>query len=75
MSSTYLGKGNSSVFVSVHFLNDLSGFLLANVEATGLDKALELLAGDAARAGHVKGVAGLGDVEERHAVEVCLLKE
>ena len=66
---TYLSKGNSAVFIFVHFLNNLCCLLLADVEAAGLNKALEFLARDASISVHVERVEGLVHVEVGHALE------
>ena len=73
MGLTYLSEGDSAVFVLVHFLDDLGGLLLTDVEATRLDQALELFASDPAVVVHVEGVECLIDVEVGHALEALAL--
>jgi len=64
-----LSEGDSAVLVLVHFLDDLGGLLLTDVEATRLDQALELFASDPAVVVHVEGVECLVDVEVGLALE------
>jgi len=45
---TYLSERNVSVLVLVHFIHNLGGLLLADVEAARLDQALEFFASDGA---------------------------
>ena len=66
-------EGDSAVFILIHFLNNLCSFLIANVEATGLDQASELLARDGSIIIHVERVECLIDVEVGHALEALAL--
>ena len=43
---TYLIKRNMFVLVLVHFIHNLGGLLLADIEAARLDQALEFFASD-----------------------------
>ena len=43
---TYLSERNVSVLVFVHFIHNLGGLLLADIEAARLDQALEFFASD-----------------------------
>jgi len=54
---------DSTVLVSIHFLDDLGGLLLGDVETAGLDKTLELVTGDGSGIVLVKRVESLIDVE------------
>lgn len=64
-----LSEGNSSILVFVHFLDNFGCFLLTDIEATRLDKALELLARNTAAIILVKRVESLIDIEIGHALE------
>ena len=68
-----LSEGDSAVFILIHFLNNLCSFLIANVEATGLDQASELFARDGTIIIHVERVECLIDVEVGHALEALAL--
>lgn len=58
-----LSEGDSSVLVSIHFLDDLGGLLLGDVETAGLNETLELVTGDGSAIVLVEGVESLVDVE------------
>ena len=54
---------DSSILVSIHFLDDLGGLLLGDVETAGLNETLELITGDGSAIVLVEGVESLVDVE------------
>lgn len=60
---TYLSEGDSAVLVLVHFLNNLGGFLVADVETARLNEAAELLTSDSAIIVHVERVECLIHIE------------
>ena len=68
-----LSERDSTVFILIHFLNNLCSFLIADIEATRLDQASELLAGDGTIIVHVERVECLIDVEVGHALEALAL--
>ena len=66
---TYLCERDSAVLVLVHFLYDLGGLLLADVEAARHDQTLELLTRDAPAVVLVQTVECFKHVEVGHSLE------
>ena len=66
-------EGDPAVLILIHFLNDLGGLLVADVEATRLDQASKLIAGNGPVIVHVERVKSLIDVEVGHTLEALAL--